>query len=338
MHLWQGCTRLVIVVAMAVPVAGAAAWPVSGATGPQTHQQARYQADTGGRIAFTKPGQDNPDGTFVYTMRADGTVKRKLLPSQSCCAGWSVDGTRLVVPRLTADDRIASATVRRDGSDYRKLPITDATLNIGCGTGSWSPTAARLTCESWDDGDSDRNGLYMISAHDGRILRRLTRNPFGATDIPGSYSPDGRRIVFVRFDADGNGRGLYVAHADGHGLRRIASAGTRLNIGADWSPSGNDILFSRHVSRDVRGSLWLVHADGSGLTRLDPDGLACGSNFEDPDGIGCHAPVWSPDGTKLAFAAGSDSAGVDIYTMNLDGSDLTRLTSKGGDNPDWARQ
>jgi hypothetical protein len=48
---------------------------------------------------------------------------------------------------------------------------------------------------------------------------------------------------------------------------------------------------------------------------------------------GLHAPielgggiVWSPDGSKLAFVA-ADADGVgDVWTVNADGTDLTRLT------------
>ena len=320
--------RLLVVLAMATPLLASTAGPSAGRTIEQV-------ADAG-RISFTTKPPANPDDTYVFTMRSDGSGKRKLLPTHTCCAGWSPDGTRLVVPRATKDDRIASAIVRRDGSHYRKLPLSDPTLNIGCTSGSWSPTSAQLTCESWDETNAGRNGLYTISARDGRIVRRLTRNPFGATDIPGSYSPDGKRIVFVRFRGEDDATGLYVVHADGHGLRRIDAARARLNGGADWSPDGRDIAFSRHVTADARGSLWIIHPDGSGLRPLVPEGLACGGDVDAPRDTGCHAPVWSPDGTRIAFAAGNDAVGYDIYTVNSDGTDLTRLTTTGADDPDWS--
>src|SRR3954466_13779668 len=105
-------SRLLVVVALAVPVVALAAWPSVGGTTQQV-------ADAG-RISFTTKPPSNPDNTYVVTMRSDGSAKRKLVPGHTCCAGWSPDGTRLVVPRLTADDRIASAIVRRDGSHYRE--------------------------------------------------------------------------------------------------------------------------------------------------------------------------------------------------------------------------
>ena len=80
----------------------------------------------------------------------------------------------------------------------------------------------------------------------------------------------------------------------------------------------------------------LMRADGTGLRRIRPAGLACGGDLADPDAIGCHGPSWSPHGRKLAFAAGSDSTGYDIYTTKLDGTGLSRLTLHGGDDPDWS--
>jgi hypothetical protein len=47
-------------------------------------------------------------------------------------------------------------------------------------------------------------------------------------------------------------------------------------------------------------------------------------------------PVWSPDGSKIAFDSNQDS-NFEIYVMNPDGSNLTRLTNNPSDDrfPDW---
>jgi TolB protein len=49
------------------------------------------------------------------------------------------------------------------------------------------------------------------------------------------------------------------------------------------------------------------------------------------------APVWSPDGARIAFAGASEE-GLDLYVMNADGTNLTRLTDLAGDEtlPAWS--
>jgi Tol biopolymer transport system component len=172
-----------------------------------------------------------------------------------------------------------------------------------------------------------------MSPVDGSGLTRLTNPGVGGDDLPGAYSPNGKRLVFARFDASGRSLGVFVIKTNGTDLRRITPPGTLIQPGntGDWSPQGNQIVFSRHVSAEVRGSIWVVNSDGSGLHEINVQGLACGS-----PGFGCHAPHWSPDGTKIIFAGNSQSTGVNIYTANVDGSGLHQLTSDGSsDDPAW---
>jgi dipeptidyl aminopeptidase/acylaminoacyl peptidase len=44
-------------------------------------------------------------------------------------------------------------------------------------------------------------------------------------------------------------------------------------------------------------------------------------------GYVAYAPSYSPDGTRLAFSLAQTGARADLYVANVDGSDLTRLTS-----------
>ena len=286
---------------------------------------------TNGQITYDING-----GTGVVTANPDGSSARLLVPS-TCCGDFSPDGSKLAVPYLTADGRIGPATINADGTGYTPFPIHDHTLNIGCGTGSWSPDGKRLACETWDDSNSARNGIYTISSADGSGLTRITANPLGGHDIPGSYSPDGTRIVFLRSDANQNSAGVFVVKTNDGQLRQILPASMIINIGVDWSPQGNEIIFSRHVTPDVLGSIWVVHANGTGLHEIHIRGLDCGASYSDPSGVGCHGARWSPDGKKIIFVAVSPATGIkNIYTANADGTGLTQVSFGGSDDdPAW---
>jgi hypothetical protein len=92
-----------------------------------------------GRIAFERADPASKEGdTFVFTANPDGSDVRRLGPSHTCCAGWSADGSKLAIAASTNDNRITTATVNPDGSDYEVKTIPDRTLNLECNV--WSPT------------------------------------------------------------------------------------------------------------------------------------------------------------------------------------------------------
>ena len=48
-------------------------------------------------------------------------------------------------------------------------------------------------------------------------------------------------------------------------------------------------------------------------------------------------PAFSPDGSKIAFQSNRNGSTFEVYTMNPDGSGVTRLTTGGGSVPSFSR-
>jgi Tol biopolymer transport system component len=313
--------RLAVALLFACVAAALLAFP-AGATFPGAN----------GQIAFDRTS-DSDNG--IYTANPDGHGE-SLLVANACCGGWSPSGNQLATGYGTTDGRIGTAEINADGTGYTTFPINDPTLNLACGR--WSPDATQLACEAWDDSTTGRTGIWTVSATTGGDAHQWTANPMGGHDIPGSYSPDGKQLVFYRSDADDSpsSRSLNVLNLSDGSVRQLTPNGMILNIGADWSPDGTQIIFSRHVTRNVHGSIWVINSDGSGLRQIHIPGLPCGGANASPVSYGCHAPGWSPDGTKIVFAAGSGKTGTNIYTANANGLGLQQVTHDGdNDNPTW---
>ncbi len=144
---------------------------------------------------------------------------------------------------------------------------------------------------------SDRaqyNDVYLMSAFDGRVLRRVVRAernvmfeeiPLLRTSI--AWSPDGNLLALV---ASSGGRDrLYVVDAnDGRVLRRLDVPGDELSFPA-WSPVSDSIVVS--ALAHGRSDLWLVNAKTGLSERLTND------TWDEKE------PTWSPDGKRITFAS-----------------------------------
>src|SRR5205823_4449269 len=172
-----------------------------------------------GRILFGRYNQA-VDGFQIFTINPDGTHEVQLLPGAADCPSFAPGGSKILVCVTNPKGLGRPATLNPDGSGFTLLDTSDPSLNLPCG--AWS-SRGKLACEGWDDVHPTRTpGIFTVRSSDGGGLVRVTANPYGGHDIPGSYSPDGTRIVFGRENANLHQFALFVANANGSDLRQIS--------------------------------------------------------------------------------------------------------------------
>lgn len=165
--------------------------------------------------------------------------------------------------------------------------------------------------------------IFLMSPN-GKATTQLTSGPY--PDKSYSWSPDGTKLAVWRGE---DGEAIYIMNADGSGMQRL-SPSPSYDIFPNWSPDGTRLAFC-HVLDPGSGpphqiiQIDVMNTDGSNVQTL----LSNNSfNME---------PRWSPDGSKIVFMSTLGGDGVQIYTMNADGSDITELTDVGNNgDPAWS--
>jgi hypothetical protein len=138
----------------------------------------------------------------------------------------------------------------------------------------------------------------------------------GAEEGQPSWSRDGRQIAFTSYHG-AFAPTVEIMNADGTGRRplNVDMTGAR---NPDWAPDAQRIVV------EYNDSIWVSRVGVYDLRRLTSS-------------LGDARPRYSPDGTKIVFQSMRDG-NPEIYVMNADGSNQTRLTNHGAYDvaPAWS--
>ena len=130
--------------------------------------------------------------------------------------------------------------------------------------------------------------IYIMRA-DGSSQKRLTSVP--GYDGGPFFSPDGKRIIWRRFDTTGLIANVFTMNPDGTDVRQITDFGAM-----SWAPyihpSGQYILFATNKLGFENFEIYMVDIDG----KKEPVRVTYSDGF---DGL----PVPSPDGRQLAWTS-----------------------------------
>jgi Tol biopolymer transport system component len=139
------------------------------------------------------------------------------------------------------------------------------------------------------DADPSYFGEIYIMRPDGSALKRLTS--VAGYDGGPFFSPDGKRIIWRRFDEQGLIADVWTMNIDGTDARQITRFGAM-----SWAPyihpSGQYVVFASNKLGFENFEVFMVDIDG----RKEPVRVTYSDGF---DGL----PVPSPDGRQLAWTS-----------------------------------
>jgi TolB protein len=242
----------------------------------------------------------------LWTMKWDGTEQRMLegawsAPAQGRAPLVSPDGKKIVFAQSNKSQGWAMI-VNADGSGLDTLAV-ETPLSFVYPV-DWSPDGSKLVyfvVESYMEGFQ---GAVFVVNPDGSGKLRLDEG----------YNPrfcGNDRVVYSRWD------GIYVIGTNGEDKTRLQETlyGAGLHVPAG-SPDGEKVAFCRAlVVPPPNQKCWLEIIDSGEVKLAEMSGLFPFAEIE-----------FSPEGKRMLFlAAGETSA--EIYVVNIDGSDLRRLTN-----------
>jgi Tol biopolymer transport system component len=241
--------------------------------------------------AFFRPGTDQIEFASTHAdpkskeyqeqelaFRASGKERRYSWDYDPEMDIYSYDGTGRLTPLTTAKGYDAEGSYSPDGqwivfSSMRGAydhPLTDAEKKL------------------LDENPSNFAEIYIMRA-DGSGQKRLTS--VRGYDGGPFFTPDGKRIVWRRFDEQGLIADVWTMNLDGRDQKQITTFGS-MSWAPYMHPSGDYFLFASNKLGFENFELFIVDAAGA----KEPVRVTYSPGF---DGL----PVPSPDGRTLAWTS-----------------------------------
>jgi Tol biopolymer transport system component len=275
-------------------------------SGPALKTNPQFLQD--GRIGYVIKGtpKDGPKVGIVYSDGKRGPEGEVRSPS------WSPDGKTVVYYRIDVKNRAQNARLYSwdKKHEYRYTDVFPAVC----------PKNNRLALTDLDFPFGNPTASVSVMNVDGTQRVKVFQRQDGASMMP-TWSPDCQWVAFGVGTFFG-GRGfapanVFMVKADGSESRQVTQSKVNAGFPA-WHPDGKTIIYrvwGSQESPDTRGLRSLNLSDNSVKT------LTTGfDNF----------PFISPTGDRVVFTRRMPDFDFEVFTMNVDGSDVKRLTTTAG--------
>ena len=166
--------------------------------------------------------------------------------------------------------------------------------------------------------------IFLIPNVSAVAVTNITQLTYG-TDVREygnpSWSPDGSKIAYI--SGSGHNYSIWVMNANGSNSVKLTDGMGVADRRPRWSPDGSKIVFERG------DAIYIMNSDGSNQKML----IFAGGSFSiSPDGK--HITL----GGALKSIGGTPEQGLGIFVMDIDGTNVKKLTDDFGDElmPSWS--
>ncbi len=304
----------------------------------------------GTRLAFVWDGGDSLDpAVMVMALSGGPSIQLTRQVGTYAAPAWSHDGSRVAYVRLDPEPAGIYQVAAHGGMETLLVPTHHQRPPV---TPDYSPDGSWLAFSE----EVAVGGPHTIFLHelDTQETRRLIEHVLPDDyDYRPRFSPDGKRIAFIRIRPDATT--IEVMLLDGREVKTLHPGEEQL-IDIAWAPGGRDLIYlaidgiwrqsvaggppqnikpgvhpwqsSLAVARDapllvytqsdVERNIWLYDPDHASATSQ-----LIGSSRYDA------LPAYSPDGRRIAFV--SDRSGArQVWVAAADGASPRQMTDYGG--------
>jgi tricorn protease-like protein len=259
-----------------------------------------YFAPDGKTIIFQAEEKDSGNPFYqIFTLDLATGRTHRVSPGvgKTTCSFFSPDGKKIIFASSHEDPEAKS----RYAAEYQ---LRDEERKAG-----------KRRRYQWD---FDPHMAIYEADPDGSHLKRLSEAK--GYNAEGSYSPDGKQIVFCSNRGDAENLELYIMDRDGQNVRQLTHAPKCYNGGPFFSPDGKRVIFRSDRKKKDHLQLYVINVDGTGERALTDD-----LNWVQ------WCPYWFKDSRHILYA-GADHAvagrpNYDLYWMDVDGTQKVRRSS-----------
>lgn len=270
----------------------------------------------GSQLAPPGPLQQSMLGpTSTAQMSADSTVRRFTRTAPDTFPGKN--GRIAFLYGIANDGGGDVYTMNSDGTHVKRLTHFGPGFKDAAIWDAWSPNGREIAF-SVSPTNSLAGRLWIMNA-DGSHKRRIFDDP-GFHDTFPSFSRDGKRIIFMRQNLNGDFvLAIYRVNVNGSGLTAITHFSICCeDLRPEYSPDGTKIEFETAGRGGFGRVIALCNADGSDIRLITPPQL------------GMWGADWSPDGERLVMSTywhqelfGENE---EIWSFSIDDGRMRRLT------------